>query len=63
MTTRGMVMLSKVPEGGEYIVALDIERAGKNSTRLSWYSRPGGWRDEWELNKQWSEGKDLPCRS
>jgi hypothetical protein len=60
MTTRGMVMLSKVPEGGEYIVALDVERLAGNKTRLRWYSRHG-WDESWERNKKWSDGKNTAC--
>jgi len=60
MTTQGMVMLSKVPKGGEYIVALDIKRLPGNKARLMWYSR-AGWGESWERNKKWSEGKDVAC--
>lgn len=63
MTTEGMIMLNKVPEGGEYNVALDIERLSKNKTKLTWHSYVfGGWRDVWETNKQWGDGKDAACR-
>lgn len=61
MTTQGMVMLSKVPHGGEYIVALDVHRVAGNKTKLKWYSR-SGWGDSWERNKKWSEGKDVGCQ-
>jgi hypothetical protein len=64
MTTEGMIMLNKVPEGGEYIVALDIERVARNRTKLTWYSGSmGGWKEGWERNKQWSEGKDVACEA
>ena len=62
MTTEGMVMVTKVPPGGEYIVALDLERLPGNKTKLTWYS-VRGWTSSWERNKQWSEGKDVPCDS
>jgi hypothetical protein len=63
MTTQGMVMLNKIPEGGEYNVALDVQRTPQNKAKLTWYSYvPGGWRDAWELNKQWADGKDAPCQ-
>jgi hypothetical protein len=62
MTTEGMIMLSKVPEGGDYIVALDVERAAGNKAKLTWYSGSlGGWKAAWERNKQWSDGKDVAC--
>jgi len=61
MTTEGMVMLSKVPEGGDYLVALDIVRLSGNKTRLDWYSPAWGWKDGWEATKQWGDGKNVPC--
>lgn len=61
MTTKGMVMLNKVPEGGEYMVALDVDRLPGNKTRLSWYSPRWGWTDNWEANKQWADGKNAAC--
>jgi hypothetical protein len=62
MTTEGMIMLNKTPEGGEYNVALDLERIGPGRTKLTWHSYTwGGWRDAWELNKKWGEGQGLPC--
>jgi hypothetical protein len=61
MTTEGMVMLSKVPPGGDYIVALDVERLLGGKTRLTWHSAAWGWKDQWEVNKQWSDGKEAAC--
>lgn len=62
MTTQGMIMLNKVPEGGEYAVVLDLERLPGNKTKLSWYSNSmGGWGDAWDRNKKWADGKDTPC--
>ena len=62
VTTQGMIMLSKVPEGGDYVVALDIERAPGNKAKLTWYSASlGGWKAAWERHKQWSDGKDVAC--
>lgn len=60
MTTEGATMLNKVPPGGEYRVALDIVRLAGNKTKLSWYST-AGWADTWEINKQWSDGKNVAC--
>jgi hypothetical protein len=60
MTTQGMTMLTKVPSGGEYIVALDLERLPGNKTKLTWHSIRG-WTKSWERNKQWSDGKDVAC--
>lgn len=62
MTTEGMVMVTKVPEGGEYLVALDLERLPGNKTKLTWYS-VRGWTESWERNKRWSDGKDVACEA
>jgi hypothetical protein len=62
VTTEGMIMLSKVPEGGDFVVALDVERTAGNKAKLTWYSGSlGGWKAAWERNKQWSDGKDVAC--
>lgn len=61
MTTPGMIALNKVPAGGEYMVALDLERIAPNQTKLSWHSPRIGWKDSGERNKQWADGKDAPC--
>ncbi len=61
MTTQGMVMLNKVPEGGEYMVALDVVRLAGNKTRLDWYSPAWGWKENWQATQQWSDGKNVPC--
>jgi hypothetical protein len=63
MTTEGMIMLSKVPPGGDYIVALDLQRLSGNKTKLMWYSSAWGWTEAWERNKQWSDGKNMACDS
>ena len=60
MTTQGMVMVTKVPPGGEYVVALDLERLAGNKTKLTWHSIRG-WDESWERNKRWSDGKDVAC--
>ena len=63
VTTEGMVMLNKIPEGGEYRVALDLERQPGNKTKLTWYSPSvADWREVWERNKKWGDGKDVACQ-
>jgi hypothetical protein len=61
MTTKGMIMLNKTPEGGEYVIALDVQRLSKNKTNLIWYSYSWGKKDELERTKAWGSGKDAPC--
>ncbi|HZW12566.1 MAG TPA: hypothetical protein VFF81_05160 [Noviherbaspirillum sp.] len=60
-TSEGIVMLNKIPPGGLYMAALDLERLPANKTRLTWYSPAWGWGDSWEKNKQWSDGKNIAC--
>jgi alpha-L-fucosidase len=60
VTTTGMIMLSKVPPGGDFVIALDVERLPANRTRLTWHAGPGKG-SYWEKNKQWSDGKDVAC--
>lgn len=62
VTTEGMIMLSKVPEGGDYSVAIDVHRLPKNKTKVTWHSYTwGGWTAAWERNRKWSDGQDAPC--
>ncbi len=61
MSTQGMVMLNKVPEGGEYSVAVDVVRLPGNKSKVSWYSPAWGWKNQWETHKQWIDGKNTPC--
>jgi hypothetical protein len=60
-TSQGITMLNKIPPGGLYVAALNLERLPANKTKLTWYSGAWGWRAIWEMNKQWSDGKDVAC--
>lgn len=60
-TSKGITMLNKIPPGGLYMAALNLERLPSNKTKLTWYSGGLGWRKIWEMNKQWSDGKDIAC--
>lgn len=60
-TQSGAPMQSKMPEGGSYLVALDVERLLGGKTRLTWHSAAKEWKEQWELSKQWSDGKDAAC--
>ena len=62
-TTQGMMMINKVPPGGEYIAAMNVERVPGNKAKLTWYSYNlfGAWKDDWERNKKWSDGQDAAC--
>lgn len=62
-TTQGMMMINKVPPGGEYIVAMNVERLPGSKTKLTWYSYDlfGSSKESWERNKKWSDGQDAAC--
>jgi len=58
-----MTMFNKVPPGGEYVVALNVERLPSNKAKLTWYSFNvfGSARDRWDQNKKWSDGQNAAC--
>ena len=50
------------PAGGYYVNAVDIERATRGTTKLSFYgSTSSGSKERWDLIRQWSDGKHTPC--
>lgn len=61
-TSKGMVSLQKVPEGGFYYRAVDIEKITANSTKLTYYgpSIDSGKR-AWAAMKQWGDGQPAAC--
>ena len=61
-TTKGMVSLQKVPEGGAYHRAVDIEKTTSSSTKLTYYgpSLDSG-KKTWAAIRQWSNGQSTPC--
>lgn len=62
MTMKGAIVPVKVPPGGFYVTAVDIERLSPSTTKLSYYgSTTSGSKERWDLIKQWSDGKSTPC--
>ena len=62
MAMKGAFVPAKVPPGGFYVTAVDIERLTPSSTKLSYYgSTSSGSKERWDLIKQWSDGKPTPC--
>jgi len=60
---RGVTTLQKVPEGGFYSQAMDIERIAANKTKLTYYG-PSFRNITWPAFKKWSEGQaNEPCPS
>lgn len=61
-TSKGIIYVQKVPAGGFYSTAVDIERLGPSSTRLTYYgSSFDGGKKSWAALKQWSDGLAAPC--
>src|SRR5215813_7217873 len=61
-TMKGAIVPVKVPPGGFYVTAVDIERATATTTKLSYYgSTSSGSKERWDLVRQWSDGKPTPC--
>jgi hypothetical protein len=62
MTMKGAIVPVKVPPGGFYVTAVDIERQTASTTKLTYYgSTTSGSKERWDLIKQWSDGKPTPC--
>jgi hypothetical protein len=62
MMMKGAIVPVKVPPGGFYVTAVDVERATASTTKLSYYgSTTSGSKERWDLIRQWSDGKPTPC--
>jgi len=62
MKMKGAMVPAKVPPGGFFVTAVDIERLTPATTKLSYYgSTTSGSKERWDLIKQWSDGKPTPC--
>jgi hypothetical protein len=62
MTMKGAIVPVKVPPGGFYVTAVDVERLTASTTKLSYYgSTSSGSKERWDLIRQWSDGKPTPC--
>ena len=59
---KGQIVTQKVPEGGFYTRAVDIERISARTTKLTYYgpSLESG-KKVWGTIKEWSDGKNSPC--
>ena len=61
-TTKGMMNLQTVPEGGFYSRAVDIDRLTPGTTRLTYYgSSFDSGKRAWAAIKDWGDGKSTPC--
>lgn len=61
-TSKGQISLQKVPEGGFYHRAIDIERLASSTTKLTYYGPSlDSSKRAWAAIKQWSDGQKSPC--
>ncbi len=61
-TSKGMINLQTVPEGGFYSRAVDIDRLTPGTTRLTYYgSSFDSGKKAWAAIKDWGDGKTTPC--
>jgi hypothetical protein len=61
-TSKGIVYLQKVPDGGFYNRAVDIHRVSPSSTKLTYYgSTFESSKLAWAAIKQWADGKATAC--
>lgn len=56
--------VQKQPEGGIYVMAVDLDRIDPSTTKLTFYGSSTGFgTTSWDSLKRWSEGKAGPCPS
>ncbi len=61
-TTKGMATPQKIPKGGLYYRAVDIERLSSGSTKLTYYGPSvAGAKAAWAAMKLWSDGQPAAC--
>lgn len=61
-TSKGIVYLQKVPDGGFYHRAVDIARVSPSSTKLTYYgSKFESSKAAWAAIQQWADGKETAC--
>jgi hypothetical protein len=54
--------VQKQPEGGIYMIAVDLERVDAASTKLTFYGSSTSFGNTtWDSLRQWSEGRTAPC--
>lgn len=59
---KNQIVVQKVPEGGFYSRAVDIERASPRTTKVTYYgSSFASAKTVWAAIKEWSDGKNSPC--
>lgn len=56
--------MQKQPEGGIYVMAVDLDRIDPATTKLTFYGSSTDFgSSSWDSLKRWSEGKTGPCPS
>ena len=51
----------KMPKGGFYMMAVDVDRASANTTQLTFYGPSLAWDETYDAIKRWSEGVAVGC--
>ena len=51
----------KMPKGGFYMMAVDVDRASANTTQLTFYGPSLAWDETYDAIKRWSEGAAVGC--
>lgn len=61
-TSKGIIYVQKVPEGGFYSMAVDIERLSPTTTKLTYYGNSfDSGKAMWKAVQQWSDGQAVAC--
>lgn len=61
-TSTGIIYLQKIPDGGFYSRAADIERLSPTTTKITYYGPSfDSSKKVWAAMKQWSDGQAAPC--
>lgn len=61
-TSKGITYMQKVPDGGFYLRAVDVDRLSATTTKLTYYgSSFDSSKKVWAAIKMWGDGQSAPC--
>ncbi|MFC1588795.1 hypothetical protein ACFL3P_00820 [Pseudomonadota bacterium] len=58
---KGVMNVTKEPEGGYYLMVFDAIKAGKNKTRIEYYGPSSGHEAMVDAIKSWASGEGVSC--